>query len=324
MIDLHVDFIIQQRLFRYSGRTKHRALFRGQPMFWHADLPRMVEAGYTGACLGIHYFPWESERGWREMNTQIAYLDRIAEAHDGVRRVWRAQEWLLTKEEGVLGIAPGVEGAHMLNKKVERVADLARLGVQYLTLVHLGSNSAATTAWGWGADDAKGLTPFGEEVVRACEEHDVLIDLAHVNHRGVLDACALATRPVMCTHSGARSLHDHPRLLRDEAIDAIAATGGVIGVIFGPAFLSGKLRDDTSCILDHIEYIADRVGVEHAALGSDFDGWMATIPSDMRDCRDIINVPKGLEARGWASEDIEAVCRGNALRVLSRRAEGRS
>ena len=60
-IDLHVDSIIQQRLFRYNIRRAHRAGFKGQPLFWHADVPRMLEGGYGGACMGIHYWPWESE-----------------------------------------------------------------------------------------------------------------------------------------------------------------------------------------------------------------------------------------------------------------------
>ena len=111
MLDLHVDFIIQQRLFRYNALRPHRAWMKGQPLFYHADIPRMREAGYLGACLGIHFFPWESERGWREMNTQIDYLDKLAEAHEEVFRVHSPGDWEVARSRGKLALAPGVEGA---------------------------------------------------------------------------------------------------------------------------------------------------------------------------------------------------------------------
>ena len=318
MLDLHVDFILQRRLLGYSALRKHRALLRGQPMIWHADLPRMQEADYTGACLGIHYLPWESERGWRECLRQLDYLDTIAAAFEGAGRVRAPGDWEGLRAQGRMALAPGVEGAHMLNRRTERIEELARRGIAYLTLTHFATNSAATTSWGRGANQGDGLTAWGRELITELERCDILVDVTHVNTPGVLETCELASRPVLCTHSGARALHDHPRMLTDAELDAIAATGGVIGVIFGPYFLAGRVRADSACILDHVEYIAERVGLEHVALGSDFDGWMVAIPSDMRDCRDAHLVPDGLAQRGWSADEIERVCRGNAMRLLAR------
>lgn len=316
MLDLHVDFIIQQRLFRYNALRAHSALVKGQPLFYHADIPRMREAGYLGACLGIHFFPWESERGWREMNAQIDYLDRITQTSEDVLRVRTAQDWALAREQGKLALAPGVEGAHMLNGKIERVEELARRGVAYLTLTHFSTNMAAATGWGRGASETQGLSSFGKELVIELERNDVRVDLAHVNTPGVLDTCAIAKKPVFCTHTGCRALNDHPRNITDEEIDAIASTGGVIGIIFGPFFLAGKMFAPSDCVLDHVEYVVDRVGIEHVALGSDFDGWLATIPNDMKDCRDVIKILDGLKRRGFTEEQIEAITHENALRVL--------
>lgn len=140
MLDLHVDFIIQQRLFRYDARKKHRPLLSGQPLFWHSDLPRLQDAAFVGACLGIHYFPWESPRGWVEMHRQIDYLDEIAQADPGTLRVRRPQDWVTAREQGKLGIAPGVEGAHMLDGVIERVEELARRDPAYMTLAHFSKN----------------------------------------------------------------------------------------------------------------------------------------------------------------------------------------
>lgn len=316
VLDLHVDSIIQQRLFRYDVRRRHRAGVGGQPLFWHADIPRMVEAGYRGACMGVHYWPWESEKGWREMKRQIAYLDDVAATDERTLRIWSHSDWERARAEQKLALVPGVEGAHMLNGRIERVAELAELGVAYLTLTHFSTNSAATSSMGRGANQVEGLTAFGRQLVRELNRYGVAVDLAHVNTPGVLDACEVSESPLFCTHTCARSLHDSPRNITDAEIDAIAATGGVMGIIFAPAYLCGKLRCDTEVALDHLEYIAERVGVEHVAIGSDYDGWLPTILSDHRDCRDIVRIAEGLRRRGWREGDLQKVKSENALRVL--------
>lgn len=315
MLDLHVDFVIQKRLFGYNPARRHRRGFRGQPLFWHADVPRMIQAGYVGACLGMHYFPWESERGWRELGKQLDVVDALGEIQ-GVRRAFSSQDWGEGVSAGELVLAPGVEGAHMLNKKLERVELLAGRGVAYMTLVHLGSNSAATTSWGLRANDTSSLSDFGVVLVGELERHGILVDLAHVNHPGIMHACEVATKPLMCTHIGVRALHDHPRNLRDDAIDAIAETGGVIGIIFCPKFLTGKFFSPARCIAEHARYIAERVGVQHVAMGSDFDGWVATIPSDMRDCLDVVKVRQALREVGFSPDEVEDAMWRNAQRVL--------
>jgi len=318
MLDLHVDFIIQKRLFGYDPVRAHRPWLRGQPWFNHADLPRMHQAEYVGACLGVHYLPFEREAGWREAKRQIAAIDAITEASPLARRVRTPGEWRAAIDDGVMAIAPGVEGAHMLNKDLSRVEELRDLGVAYLTLAHLGPNSAASNGYGIRSNATKGLTELGRDLVAELERCDILVDLAHVNTPGVLDACARATKPLMCTHTGCRSLHQHKRLLTDEELDAVAETGGVVGIIFAPTFLTGRLRATSACVVDHIEYALDRLGPAHVAIGSDFDGWLPSIPSDMRDCTGAHRVLDELRRRGHGEQVVEGVAWRNALRVLTR------
>jgi membrane dipeptidase len=111
-------------------------------------------------------------------------------------------------------------------------------------------------------------------------------------------------------------VYDHARNITDEEIDAIAETGGVIGLIFAPLYLAGTLKASTQVMLDHLDYIVERVGVEHVGLGSDYDGWLPTILSDHRDCRDIEKVFVGLRARGYSEEDVLKIAGGNARRVI--------
>jgi membrane dipeptidase len=324
-LDLHVDSIIQNRLFWYDITKKHRSGFSGQPLFWHADIPRMLEAGYHGACLGIHYFPWQSEAGWRAINRQLDYLDEVAKSDDRVRRVWRPETWADIEETSdQLAIAPGVEGAHVLNGRVDRIDTLAERGVSYLTLTHFSKNRAATPSMGRGANSQDGITEFGRQVIERLNEVGVAVDLAHVNTPGVLEACQITDAPVLCTHTGVAGVHNHDRNITDAEIDAIAETGGVIGIIFAPAYLTGKLRASTECVLDHIDYVADRAGVEHVAIGSDYDGWIPSIPSDQRDCRDIEKVYEGLRHRGYGPAKIDKIARRNVERVLENVGANRS
>lgn len=315
-IDLHVDSIIQQRLFGYDVRRAHRPGFRGQPLFWHADIPRMQEARFGGACMGIHFWPWESERGWKEMNRQIDYLDRIATEEPGCMRVWSPEDWGKAHDQGLLGLAPGVEGAHMLNGRVERVELMAARGVAYLTLAHFSKNAAATPSMGRGANETSGLTAFGRELVQALNQFGIAVDVAHVNTPGVLDVCEISSAPVFCTHTGVKGVNNVSRNISDAEIDAIAATGGVIGIMYAPNFLASKLRVDTGVVLDHLEYIVKRVGIERVALGSDYDGWLPAIPNDHRDCRDTVRVTEGLRQRGFTAEEIALVLRGNVTRTF--------
>lgn len=317
LVDMHVDSIIQQRLFRYDMRAEHRPGVQGQPWFWHADVPRMLQGGYGGACMGIHYWPFEREAGWRECTRQIDYLDRVAREDGRCLRVRRPEDWALARDQGLLGLAPGVEGAHMLAGRLDRVEALGRRQVAYLTLCHFSRNSAATPSMGRGADEESGLTAFGRQLVELCNGQRIALDLAHVNTPGVLEVCRLSKKPVLCTHTGVKAVHDHARNISDEEIDAIAATGGVIGIMAGPIFLAGRVSAGSGCMVEHIEHVAARVGTEHLCVGTDYDGWLPRIPRDQRDCRDLVRVTQALLERGWGEGQLRGMLRDNVLRVLS-------
>lgn len=316
LIDVHVDSIIVQRLFGYDVTAAHRSGLRGQPLFWHADIPRMIEAGYTGALMGIHYYPWESEGGWKEMKAQIAYLDEVASEHEQTLRAYRPEDFERAVRNGKLALMPGVEGAHMLNGRIERVAELAELGVGYLTLTHFSANAAATPSMGRGANERDGLTAFGRRLVERLNRYGIAVDVAHVNTPGVIEACRTSRAPVLCTHTGVKGVYDDSRNITDAEIDAIADTGGAIGIIMAPVFLADGLRADSEVVLDHYEHVIDRVGIEHVVIGSDYDGWIPTIPSDQRDCRDIDRIVEGLRRRGYSEDDLEKLTWSNVVRVF--------
>ncbi len=313
--DLHVDCIIQQQLFGYDIRKEHRRPMWGQRFIWHADIPRMIKAGYGGACMGIHYWPFESDRAWPSVSKQLDALDRLAADDPRVMRVNAPEDWDLARERGLMGMAPGIEGAHLLGGRLHRVEALAARGAAYLTLAHFSKNSAATPSMGRGANEVEGLTGFGRELVAELNRFGVAVDCAHVNTPGTLEICKLSSAPVFCTHTGVKAVREHARNITDAEIDAIAATDGAIGLMFSRQFLAGGGLPATSeTIADHIEHIIRRVGPRHVAIGSDFDGWVP-IFKDQRDCLDIVKLTHILLQRGHSEEDVALMLRGNALRV---------
>jgi len=105
-----------------------------------------------------------------------------------------------------------------------------------------------------------GLSMFGVEVVKHCNEIGLMVDVSHCGHLTTLDACRTSSKPVNANHTCARAIYDHARGKTDEALHAIADTGGVIGVVAVPHFLSGEAAPTIEHMLNHIDYIVGLVG----------------------------------------------------------------
>lgn len=345
VIDLHVDPIIQQFLFDYDVRQEHnlswkpkkrRLIFQlikmcsgfgwlHRPFFNHIDLPRMLRGGYTFGAFGIHYWPVQSEKGWQAIKKQMDYFKEVVEQDDRIIFAKGPEQIRQAFREGKLAGFLGVEGAHCLGEggqetmkiRLDRVEELFETyGVRYLTLAHFSKNDAATPCMGRGSNDHDGLTDFGKELIRKMNEVGMIIDVAHVNNQGVLDACKVSKRPVMVSHTGLAGINPHRRNIRDEALKAVAETGGIVGIMFAMNFLSNRRENPTSeVILNHIDHIVNLVGEEHAAIGSDFDGWIPRIPEDMQDAADLPLLTQRMVDRGYDSSRVKKILGDNFLRV---------
>ena len=164
-------------------------------------------------------------------------------------------------------------------------------------------------------NEGPGLTDAGRELVRACNKRGVLVDLAHLNERGFFDAAAVTDAPLVVTHAGAHALAPQPRNLTDAQLDAIGDSNGLVGVFFDVVMTrnDGDLVFDTplDVIAGHIDYIAERIGIDHVALGSDFDGCFP--PAALDDASKMQGVFDGL---GWDDDELAKLAHGNWLRVL--------
>jgi len=159
----------------------------------------------------------------------------------------------------------------------------------------------------------RGLTPFGFELVSEMESLGMVVDLAHVNARGVDDALGALHGPFVVSHSACRSVHEHPRNLHDEQIRRIADRGGVVGLAVGREFLWPGGLD---ALLAHAERLRQIGGEECTAIGSDWDGAIVPAPG-LEDVRALPFVTQALRERGWSAEAVRKLLGENALRVIT-------
>jgi membrane dipeptidase len=167
-------------------------------------------------------------------------------------------------------------------------------------------------------DTGPGLTPAGRALVLRCAELGILVDLSHLNEAGFWDVAKLEAGPLVASHAGAHSLSAASRNLTDRQLDAIGASGGLVGIVFASLFLRPDFADVADTPIDliaaHARYVADRIGVEHVALGSDFDG--ATIPAALGDAAGLPRLVESFADAGFGADELEAIAWGNWRRVL--------
>lgn len=220
-----------------------------------------------------------------------------------------------------------LEGCEQIGTDVSLLQTFFRLGVRMASFTHFGRTLLADGS----AEDAAGsrLTEAGIEAVKFMESVGMVVDVSHLNIAGTDHVLEIATRPVIASHSSARSLCDVHRNLTDERIKSIAATGGVIGVNFFPLFVDAETHT-LDRLIDHIEYIASVAGVDHVGLGPDFMKEIAdTVESEFQGI-DIGQVVEGtvggpadfpvlceaMLSRGFSEEDVAKIAGLNFRRVI--------
>ena len=315
-IDLHADTLMWTRWLGYDLHARHEPPLWRSAFGGHVDLPRMRDGGMGAQFFGLVSLPLAQRmKGLaRVIHDQIDALgEAIARHPKDLRLVRTAAEIEAARRDGALGALLGIEGAHALEGDLANLDAFARRGVRYLGLLHFSANEAGFPAYGRGRRDAEGLTAFGRDLVRRCEAAGVLVDLAHVNRRGFLDACAIATKPPIVSHTGVLGAFEHWRNVDDDQLRAVADKGGVIGVIFCPRYVGG---DGLEPVVRHVKHILDVVGEDTPALGSDWDGFI--VPTrQLADPRGLPLLTDALLAAGIAPRTIAKILRDNVMRVLA-------
>jgi membrane dipeptidase len=216
-----------------------------------------------------------------------------------------------------------LEGAEAIDPGLEALELWYAAGLRSLGPVWSRPNAFAhgvPFAFPASPDTGPGLTTAGRRLVRRCAELGVAFDLSHLNEAGFWDVARLDEAPLLASHSGVHALCASTRNLTDRQLDAIASSGGLVGIVFAAPFLRADGADDAdtpiAAIVAHVRYAADRIGVEHVALGSDFDG--ATMPDELGDVAGLPRLIDALRADGFAEDEVRAIAWDNWRRVLAR------
>ncbi|HEY9553386.1 dipeptidase [Allosphingosinicella sp.] len=250
--------------------------------------------------------------------------------------VGRAEDLDRAKSEGRCAVIMGIQNSEHF-EKVEDVELFYQLGQRCSQLTYNAQNLI-----GSGSTERVdgGVTDYGAGIIKAMNDVGMLIDVSHCGDRTTLDAIELSPRPIAITHSNCRALVDHPRVKTDEAIKALGAKGGVMGITGVRMFVRGKEPTTIAHMVDHIDHVARLIGIEHVGVGSDADlqgyddmppdqyemlkaGYKASyafrdkIDTDGFDHpKKIYDLAEELIRRGYSDANIQAVLGGNFRRLL--------
>lgn len=213
---------------------------------------------------------------------------------------------LRAKDPRPVGAMLTIEGLQNLEGKAANLNSLYMAGFRMAGLTHFFDNEVAGSMHGLKKG---GLTPFGRDVVRWMEAKGMIVDIAHLSHAGVAEVLAMAKRPVVSSHGGVQATCKVNRNLTDDEIRGVAKTGGIIGIGYWDAAICDTSPRAAAKAMKHVR---DLVGIQHVALGSDYDG-ATTVRFDTSQ---LVQVTQALMDEGFTPDEIRAAMGGNALRVI--------
>ncbi len=301
----------------------------------HLDFPRARAGGMAGGFFAVFvmgpkpanrarpYSPLDPAVAKRETLAMAGLLYQWVAASRGRFRVVTSTQTLRKNlSKGVMSAILHFEGAEAIDPELHLLEVWYRAGLR-----SLGITWSRPNVFGHGVpfkfpgspNQGPGLTSAGKQLVRACNRLGILVDLSHLNEKGFWDVAKISKHPLVATHSASHVLCPSPRNLTDGQLKAIQQSNGVVGVVYYPGFLredgKGSARTPIEEIAKHVEYIATRIGINHVALGSDFDG--AAMPRAMKDASGLPKLVNALRQRGFGKKDLEKIAHANWLRVLS-------
>lgn len=339
VFDGHNDTLLKLEIEAIKGRERH---FFDRSDTGHIDRVRAEEAGFAGGLFAmfvpsnpeqdfsrpfdpkdpLNYQPVPQKQALEFTNRLIERAEEIAADSEGSVVICRsAEENRAAIEAGRMAISLHIEGAEAIDTSFYTLEDLHRRGLRSLGLVWSRENAfgcGVPMAHPASPDIGPGLTGAGRDLVRACNQLGILLDVSHLNEKGFWDLARITDRPIVASHSNAHAICASSRNLTDKQLDAIKESGGLVGVNFHVAFLrpDGGYGRDTSLdlIADHTAYLVDRVGENGVAFGSDFDGCLP--PRDLGDVTGLGRLLETLDARGFSAELLEKIAWRNWISAL--------
>ena len=295
------------------------------PTEGHTDLSRLRD-GMVGAQFWSVYVPFDAvQEGAARVQLEQIDIARqvIRENADHLELAESLDDVMDGFGRGKVASLLGMEGGHAIENSLGALRAFFDLGVRYMTLTH-----SSTIDWadsGTGDPTHGGLTPFGQAVVSEMNWLGMLVDLSHTAPSTMHDALDIARAPVIFSHSSAKGVTDHPRNVPDDVLRRLPENGGVVMITFVPSFINDAVRDHDGNgpapratmddVIRHIEHVRDVAGIDHVALGSDFDG-ITSVPVGLEDVSKFPDLFAELSRRGWTETDLRKLAGENLIRVM--------
>ncbi|WP_010529771.1 dipeptidase [Lentibacillus jeotgali] len=296
----------------------------GEETSFQLDIPKLQEGGIDAPFFAA-YTSGYYDNNPRSISRTLALINALYWTEDQNPDEFKisstTKEIRQTVKNNKIAAIPTIEGAYSLQEHNAKglLHQYHDLGVKVL-----GFNWNYSNALGEGADrvygdpertpSEGGLTELGAEVAREMNDIGMAIDVSHMSRNTFWEVMNITEAPVIASHSGVSGMKEHQRNLTDEQLLALEENGGLINIVFYPAFLTDDEKGYVEDVIDHIEYAVDLIGIDHVGLGSDFDG--ASMPEDLPNASEMPNITKELASRGYSKQEIEKLLGGNALRVL--------
>ena len=282
------------------------------------DLHKMDE-GHLDATIMVAYLR-QLERDAASLDAAFAKAERllseieamVAQSSSSVAIARTPDDLYRLKREGKRALMLGIENGYAIGLDPRRVEHFRQRGVVYMTLCHNDDNDLCDSAR--GNHEHGGLSELGRSVIREMNRVGMMVDLSHAAESSFYQAIDTSRTPIVCSHSSALALCDHPRNLADDQLRALAVSGGVAQVCLYDGFLrkeGGATIDDA---VRHIVHMVNVTGIDHVGIGTDFDGDGGII--GCADTSELINLTRRLRAEGFTEQDIEKLWGGNFLRVM--------
>lgn len=301
LVDLHCDTI--SALFE-----KKESLLSNSGQY---DIERALQANIGWQFFALFTMPADSNTVLRNILKQVdKFHFEVEQNPRHLYHLKRYEDIYKSENQDKIGCLLHLEGGEALGTDLEMVSLLYRLGLRSMGLTWNHRNLLADgVAEG---NSSGGLSVNGKKVIDEMNHLGIILDLAHISQACFFDALEYYDKAVLVSHANVRELCVHRRNLTNEQLNALAEHGGIIGITQVSDFVKeGPATVDD--MINHIVYIADLIGVEYVALGSDFDGADSMVIEDVKGYKAL---PECLQKRGFNSREIEMILKDNALRVM--------
>ena len=278
------------------------------------DLHKMTE-GRQDATIMVAYLPQPTDNPTAFADNIFDKIETIVRDNSRYLALARTPEDLWkNKHLGLKSIMLGIENGIALDGKLSNLRHFADRGIVYMTLCHNGDNDICDSA-SKSNQTHGGVSQFGAEVIAEMNRLGILVDMSHAGEKSFYDALDISKKPIVCSHSSARALCDHPRNLTDDQMRALAAKGGVAQTTIYHGFLRKDAQATILDVMAHLEHAIAVMGIDHVGLGTDFDG-DGGVPG-LADSSELLNFTRQLLRKRYSDEDIQKIWGGNFLRVMA-------